>query len=59
MAAMEKLFGYWKTGEMNKHQFIEAIHQYHRVLFQYSRHLQGNIVESLHITASAALDIQA
>ena len=47
---MEKLYAFWKTGEMTNHQFIEAMHEFHRVLFQYSRYLHGNVVESLQIT---------
>jgi FkbM family methyltransferase len=47
---MDKTYSLYMTGGLTKHQFIAAMHQYHQVLFQYSRRLRGNMVESLHIT---------
>ena len=47
---LEVLHRLWAAGALTKHQFIESMYQYHRVLFQYSRRLRDNIVDSLHIS---------
>jgi len=47
---LEVLHRLWATGTLTKHQFIESMHQYHRVLFQYSQRLRENVVERLCIT---------
>jgi FkbM family methyltransferase len=48
---IEQLRGLWKANTISKHQFAEAMHRYHRILFTYSRLLRDNPMESFTITA--------
>jgi FkbM family methyltransferase len=47
---IQSIHNLWMKGALTKHEFIEAMHMYHQILFQYAKHLHGNIIQSLSIS---------
>ena len=51
-AHLDELRRLWSAGALTKRQFMEAMHIYHSLLFQYAQRLKDdNVIESFHLSA--------
>jgi FkbM family methyltransferase len=49
---MENIYKLWLLNKINKHDFIKNIWKFHKILFNYSKYLNNNIIKDIYISSN-------